>query len=265
MSLIELQNINFSYSNNLPEYNFRLENINLVINSGEFITILGPNGSGKSTLLKIINGLLKPRSGKITFNGKPFSASSRKELARKIAFVPQNPYSIYPFSVYEIVMMGRTPYLNLWGFEKSEDKEKVNEALNIVGITHLKNKGVNEISGGEAQRTFIARALVQEPDVLLLDEPNSHLDLEHQIAIFNLLQKLNLERNLTLLMVSHDLNLAGCYGSRAVLMKAGKVFMDDNKENILTQENIKSVFKVNAKVLKDLKNNYINIAVEPTT
>src|SRR5690606_22832745 len=127
----------------------------------------------------------------ILFEGKDYKTFSRKELAKRISFVPQKYYSVYPFSIFEIVAMGRTPYLNLLGFEKDDDIKKINNVLDLVGISHLKNKSINSVSGGEAQRAFIARALVQEPDLILLDEPNAHLDLEHQISIFDLLKSLN--------------------------------------------------------------------------
>jgi iron complex transport system ATP-binding protein len=158
--------------------------------------------------------------------------------------------------------MGRTPYLNLLGFEKEDDLIKINNALELVGISHLKNKSINSISGGEAQRAFIARAIAQEPELILLDEPNAHLDLEHQLSIFNLLKKLNDEEQLTIIMVSHDLNLAGCYSKRIVLMKSGNIFLDDEKSKVLTQDNISKVFRVNSKIYNE--GNNINVAIFPT-
>ena len=257
--MLVLKNIKFHYED-APD-DFKIDKLNLNVNDGDFVTILGPNGSGKSTLLSLILGDLQPKNGEIFFKEKPYSHFTRKELAKRISFVPQRYYSVYPFSVFEIVMMGRTPYLNMFGFEKEIDTTKVNEALELVGISHLKNKSINLISGGEAQRAFIARALVQEPELILLDEPNAHLDLEHQISIFGLLKKLNLQNDLTILLVSHDLNLAGCYGERTILMKDGSIYMDDHKSKVLTEENIRSVFNVNSQIIKN--NGNINIAVNP--
>lgn len=256
--MLLINDISFQYDDG---DGFAIENLNLSVQSGEFITILGPNGSGKSTLLGLILGNLNPRTGEIVFQDKPYSQYSKRGLAQKISFVPQRYYSVFPFSVFEIVMMGRTPYLNSLGFEKQTDIQTVNDALKEVGIYHLRNKSINSISGGEAQRAFIARALVQEPELILLDEPNAHLDLEHQISIFELLKKLNIENRVTIIVVSHDLNLAGYYGSRTILMQNGEIFLDDHKSLVLTEANIASVFNVNAKIIKN--NDHINIAVYP--
>ena len=258
--MLRLEKIGFRYGT--KDDDFELRDINLDVSSGEFITILGPNGSGKSTLLNLILGDLVPYRGEIFFNDKPYSSYSRKEIAKRVSFVPQKYYSVYPFSVYEIVAMGRTPYLNLLGFEKEDDLIKINNALELVGISHRKNKSINSISGGEAQRAFIARAIAQEPELILLDEPNAHLDLEHQLSIFNLLKKLNDEEQLTIIMVSHDLNLAGCYSKRIVLMKSGNIFLDDEKSKVLTRDNISKVFRVNSKIYNE--GNNINVAIFPT-
>ncbi len=247
MSFIELKNIDFSYSRK-SKSNLALSSVNLQIAKGESITILGPNGSGKSTLLKIISGVIDPDKGERHLNGKVYQKYSRRDLARKIAYVSQKNFSIFPFSVFEIVMMGRTPHLGFLGYENQTDIEKVNRALEVVEISHLKNKGINEISGGEAQRAFIARALVQEPEVILLDEPNAHLDIKHQISIFHLIRNLNSEKDITVITVSHDLNLAGYFNKRAILLNNGSLFADDKVENILTEKNIKEVFGVNSRV-----------------
>ena len=247
MSFIELKNIGFKYSG---EGNVKsaLDNISLKIEKGDSVTVLGPNGSGKSTLLKILSGVLEPDKGDRFLSGKTYQKYSRKDLARKIAYVSQKNFSIFSFSVFEIVMMGRTPHLGFLGYENQTDNEIVSRALDVVEISHLKNKGINEISGGEAQRAFIARALVQEPEVILLDEPNAHLDIKHQISIFHLIRNLNIENNITVITVSHDLNLAGHFNKRAILLNNGMLFADDKVENILTEENIKEVFGVNSRV-----------------
>lgn len=265
MSLIDLKNICFSYhggSEGTGE--FFLNNIDISINSGEFISILGPNGSGKSTLLKIIAGLLKPSSGKISLRDVEYKSMSKRALARNIAFVPQAALTIFPFSVFEIVMMGRTPYLNLVGYESSKDRQIVNEALELVGISHLSRKGINEVSGGEAQRAFIARAIVQSPEIILLDEPNAHLDIKHQLSIFNLIKKLNSEKKLTVVTVSHDLNLSGFYSDRIIMMKDGSKKIDGSVTEVLTQENIKDVFEVDAKISVNSNLNKVFVTITPT-
>ncbi|MCU7494506.1 MAG: ABC transporter ATP-binding protein [Ignavibacteria bacterium] len=264
MPLLELKNICFSYnSSSKDEPDFQLHDIHLTINNGEFISVLGPNGSGKSTLMKVISGLLKYSQGTISLEGKDYRSISRKALARAVAFVPQSSLTIFPFSVYEIVMMGRTPYLNMFGYEKKEDCDLVNEAIEMVDIAHLKNKGINEVSGGEAQRAFIARAIVQQPRLILLDEPDSHLDIKHQLSIFNLIRSLNEKKGLTVVTVSHDLNLAGSYSSRVVLMKDGRIVEDDRTAKILTKENIFKVFEVNSDIVIDNDSQRVSVVIKP--
>ncbi|NOG96402.1 MAG: ABC transporter ATP-binding protein [Ignavibacteriae bacterium] len=261
--MFELKNINFKYSLSTNGNEFSLSNVDLSIAKGEFISIIGPNGSGKSTLLKIIAGLLKPVSGDINFNNKPLSSYKPKQLAKIIGYVPQNTSSVYPFSVYEIVMMGRTPHLNFSGYEKETDREIVNEALEYVGIYNLRSKGINEVSGGEAQRAFIARAFVQQPEIILLDEPNAHLDIKHQISIFDLLKSFNNDKELTIIAVSHDLNLTGHYGRRGLLLDNGSIVMDDTISNILSEKNIYENFGVNSKVNLNKLTGEISVTIIP--
>ena len=263
MVLVELNNVSFTYHSKVKNSGFALENINLVINRGDFISILGPNGCGKSTLLKLIARLLTPVDGKLLFDNIEYDRIPLKKFTRRLAYVPQITYSIYPFTVFEIVLMGRTPYLNLLGFENKKDIDLVNESLEKVGVYHLRDKGINEISGGEAQRAFIARALVQNPEIILLDEPNAHLDIEHQVEIFNLLTTLNRNDNLTIVTVSHDLSLVGNYSQRALLMKQGKIVLDDDKRSILTTDNIREIFKVDSVVRYDQDREAILINIVP--
>lgn len=263
MPIIDLKNIEYSYRSSNGEQQFSLKNISLDISKQEFVSILGPNGAGKSTLLKIISGIYKPQKGKIKLFEKDYSGYNLREFARKIGFVSQSNYSVFPFSVYEIVMMGRTPYLGLLGYEKGNDHEIVDNILETVGIAHIKNKGINEISGGEAQRAFIARALVQQPEILLLDEPNAHLDIQHQISIFNILSKLKEQEGLTIITVSHDLNLAGYYSDKIVLMENGEIVLNDVKKNILTEENILKVFKVHTTIKYDEAKDAVKVTLLP--
>jgi iron complex transport system ATP-binding protein len=161
--------------------------------------------------------------------------------------------------------MGRTPYLNVMGFENDADKEIVDEALNRMQIDKLKHKGINEISGGEAQRVFIARAIAQKAEIILLDEPNAHLDLEHQVMIFNLLKKLNEEEKITVLTVSHDLNLVGIYSKKVALMNEGNIVMEGEKSEILTKDNIKRIFKIESAVFSSLDSESINVLINPNS
>lgn len=263
MALLEIRNLLFSYDSRFENKPFSLAIDKWEINEGDFISIIGPNGSGKSTLLKILARILAFKKGIIKLGGVELPEISIKEYAKQVAYVPQSAHSLFSFSVYEIVMMGRTPYLGLMGFENEDDKKIVDEALELMEITHLKNKGINEISGGEAQRVIIARALAQKAKLILLDEPNSHLDIEHQLSIFNLLTTLNKEQNITFVSVSHDLNLVGIYSKDVVFVQNGKITLHGKKHEVLTEENINKVFRITSKVTYSPDLQTANIIVQP--
>ncbi len=262
MFLLELNNVKYNY-NTATDSNFQLEIDSWKIEQGDFVSLLGPNGCGKSTLLKLIGRLINPSNGRIKYSGIDISEIPLKEYAKLIAYVPQNNYSIFPFSVYEIVMMGRTPYLGTLGFETAEDKRIVMNALDLMGIADLKSKGINEISGGEAQRAFIARAIAQNPKLVLLDEPNAHLDIEHQISIYELLNKLSNSQGLTIISVSHDLNLVGLFSQKIAFMINGRISIQGNKKNVLTEENIKKIFNVESTVFFSNDKDVANILIQP--
>ncbi|MEW6702350.1 MAG: ABC transporter ATP-binding protein [Bacteroidota bacterium] len=263
MNAVEINNLQFVYGNNKFPFSFELNVADWKIPKGEFVCLLGANGSGKSTLLKLIAGLLSFKTGSIKINENYTLSMSRKELAKKVAYVPQKNFSFFPFSVYEIVMMGRTPYLNMMGFENSLDRQIVEEALATMQVERLKQKGINEISGGEAQRVFIARALAQKAEIILLDEPNAHLDLEHQIMIFDFLKKLNSEQKITVLAVSHDLNLVGIFSKKVALMNEGSIILEGDKSEVLNEKNIAEVFKINSAVFPSQDSKSLNVLVNP--
>lgn len=261
MAIIKLSNISFSYSEKSSSDGFSLNDLDFNIIKGDYISILGPNGSGKSTLLKIVANILKPSSGSRKLIGRDYSAIERNEFAKYVAFVPQNSGTNFPYSVYEIVMMGRSPYLNFLGIEREVDRKLVLDTLDLLEIRHLQNQGINGISGGEAQRALIARAIVQKPKLLLLDEPNTHLDIKHQLSISNLLKELNKKSDLTIVAISHDINLSKHYSNRVILMKDGEILFDSIPEEILTEANIKNVFDVNARIIldKNTDSSYISL------
>jgi len=263
LSIVEINNLFFEYKDTSTEDSFSLTLNQLEIKEGYFTSLIGPNGCGKSTILKLISKILYPQKGRIKFSGVDISEIPYKEYAKMIAYVPQSTYPYFPFSVFEIVMMGRTPYLGMLSFENSIDKKIVEEAMDILEISHLKLKGINEISGGEAQRVYIARALAQKPKMILLDEPNSHLDIEHQIQIFELLAKLKREENLTILSVSHDLNLVGIFSEKVFLMNHGQLIMHGNTSEVLTEKNIEDIFNVKVKILPSGKSDLYNILINP--
>ena len=239
---VRVENISFDYPG-LPV----LEDVTLGIPRGEFLSILGPNGSGKSTLLRIIARIILPRQGRVFLDDRPLSSFSRRQLAREIGYVPQEAHWLFPFTVMEVVLMGRTPHSSSIGFESRRDIEVSREIMGLTDIGHLAEKPITAISGGERQRVLIARALVQEPSLLLLDEPNAHLDLSHQADIFRILSGYRRERNLTIVWVSHDLNLAAAYSTRVLLLggearTASRVAALGTPGEVLTAETIRRVF-----------------------
>lgn len=210
--------------------------------TGEFVGIIGPNGSGKSTLLKALSRALVPSAGQVIFAGKPAGEWSGAELARRLAVLSQEQLPAdFPFTVEELVMMGRYPHQGPWRSESRADRRAVLSALSQTGTLPLAQRPFAALSGGERQRVLIARALAQEPEVLLLDEPSNHLDLSHQLELFGLLGRLNGE-GLTVVAVLHDLNLASLFCRRLVLMHEGRVWADGTPTEVLTAETIQAVY-----------------------
>ena len=219
-----------------------LRGVDLHLRPGDFVGIIGPNGSGKSTLLRALSGTLHPSRGEIILFGRSLSRLSRREIARRIAVIPQDSPMLFAFSVLDIVLMGRTPHIGRLRGVDERDIEIAHRALERTDTLHLRDRLITELSGGERQRVVIARALAQEPEVLFLDEPTSHLDLNHQVEIFDLLYHLNVETGLTVLCVTHDLNLSSEYCERIVLLKKGQIVDSGSPEQIITAENIRSVY-----------------------
>lgn len=245
-SIIRLEGIWFRYPGReiFADLNFSLE-------QGEILGLIGPNSSGKTTLLKIMDGLLLPQKGRVFLNGQDLHSFSRKQVARQIAVVPQEVNVPFSFTVAEIVLMGRAPYLKRLGWEKPLDLRIAQEAMALTDIAHLENCFFWELSQGEKQRVLIARALAQEAEVILMDEPTSHLDLNHQIEINELIQRLNYEKKLTVLHISHDLNLAAEFSTRLVLLHQGTVFAAGRPEEVLTEENIRRVYEIDVMIEKN--------------
>jgi len=228
-----------------------LDEISFQVGEGEFIGLVGPNGSGKTTLLKVIDRLLKPRSGVVYLDCRKISEMSWKELAREIAMVPQNTQLDFNFTVFDVVMMGRHPYLGRFSIEGELDEEKVKCWMKLTNTLHLAERSIKEISGGERQRVLIARALAQEPRVLLLDEPTANLDICYQIEIMSLLRSLVKKLRLTIICAIHDLNLAAKYSDRIILLNGGRIRKIGKPEEVLTRETLKEVFGVEAKIERD--------------
>lgn len=220
-----------------------IKDISFEINESDFIGVIGPNGSGKSTLLRLMSRALTPQKGNVLLEGKDILKIGLKEFCRKAAFVSQDPAVNFSFTVLEMALMGRIPYLKRMQQETRQDLSIAENALELTDTLHLRQKQIDELSAGERQRVIIAKALAQEPLILFLDEPTSHLDIGHQIQILDLLKRLNREKNLTIIMVLHDLNLASEYCNRIVLLNEGKIFKEGTPFEVLTYQNIEAVYK----------------------
>lgn len=219
-----------------------LKSLSFVVGQGEIMGIVGPNGSGKSTLLRTMSRVLPPRRGRVMLEEQDLYKMEARQVASRVAFVAQEGGSQFPFTVEEIVMMGRIPHLKRFQREGPRDKEAVRQALHLTNASHLSGRLITEISGGEKQRVIIARALAQEPQVLFLDEPTSFLDINYQIEVMELLNKLRREQGLTVVMVVHDLNLASHYCDSLLVLKEGSIFAAGHPAQVLSPELIQDVY-----------------------
>lgn len=227
-----------------------LDGVSMSVESGEILSIVGPNGAGKSTLLKVINGVLRPKIGTVYLNQKSLSEISLREVAKKIGLVPQNIHLTGMLTVYDFVMTGRRPYINFMPSKK--DEEKVYEALKIVGAIDLAERTLEELSGGELQRVIIARALAGEPEVLLLDEPTSNLDIKYQIETQKLAKSLS-SKGLIIIMAIHDLTYAYRISDKILMLNKGKVYAAGKPEEVLTLKTIQEVYGVKPLIIKEHK------------
>lgn len=226
-----------------------LHALELSVPRGAFVGVIGPNGSGKSTLLRALTGVLPLRSGQVALLGLPVRRGHRREIARRVGVVPQASTPPFEFTVREIVAMGRTPHIARLHGESDRDRHAIERAMARTEIADLADRLISELSGGEVQRVIIARALAQEPELLLLDEPTAFLDLNHQIDVFDLLRRLNRDDRLTVLCISHDLNLASVYCDRLVLLSEGRIVADGVPAEVVTAQRIREVY--GAEVLVD--------------
>jgi iron complex transport system ATP-binding protein len=240
-----------------------LHNIDLNISKGEIVGILGPNGSGKTTFLKTITRVIKHYSGRIAFNGKDLKLFQPGELAKKIAVVSQNNEAEH-MTVEEFVLLGRIPhYGSLQFFETKKDYETAERYMDISDVIKYRNQPLNKISGGERQLAHIAKALAQEPQLLLLDEPTAYLDIMHQVKIMDILRNLNRNMHITVLMVLHDLNLASEYCDRIVLIKDGRVYRNGAPDEVITYQNVESVYNTVVVVEKNPVSKKPNVLIVP--
>ncbi|MFA5571667.1 MAG: ABC transporter ATP-binding protein [Crenarchaeota archaeon] len=236
-----------------------LSGINLDVKPGDFVGVLGPNGSGKTTLLKSISRVLKPHVGSILIDKDEIYSLKPLEVAKKLAVVPQDTTVGFNFSVLDVVLMGRNPHLGRFQMESSSDVEIAKKAMMLTNTWGLADRSINELSGGERQRVIIARALAQEPKILLLDEPMSHLDIINQLEVMDLVKSLCVTEGLSVIAVIHDLNMAARYCSSLLLLKSGTVYAFGETEKVLTHENIRSVFSVDVIVRKNAVTNSLYV------
>jgi len=233
MSMIEIRAVSLQYGACQV-----IKQVSVQIEQGEFFIIIGPNGAGKTTLLKALSGLHPLIEGDILIRKRPIADYAKKELARTLALVPQQVNSDFPFTVAETVLMGRYPHLGLLAVEGKRDLELAEQAMEFTEVMHLAGRRLGQLSGGERQRVIIARAICQQSKILLLDEPTASLDPAHQLRIMDLMERLREKEQITVVMVSHDLNLAATYADRLMLLKDGVVEKVGTPRQVLTREQL---------------------------
>jgi iron complex transport system ATP-binding protein len=246
---LSVEHVSFGYdSRDEATRSFSLRDVSVTIQRGSLTGLLGPNGCGKTTLLKLMTGVLRPRQGAITLDGRAISGIPRRELAKQVAVVPQETHPAFDYSVLEMVLMGRHPHLGAFQLEGPEDLAIARESLSATGTAHLADRAYMTLSGGEKQRVVIASALAQAPDVLLLDEPTASLDLAYQLEVASLLDRLNHDRGVTMVLATHDLNLAASLCDSLVLIRAGRVLAQGPTRDVLTGAMIQQLYDVEADV-----------------
>lgn len=243
---IQVNDVEFSYGQKDV-----LKGISFDADAGEVIGILGQNGCGKTTLLKCINGSNKPTKGSVFLDGEDTSAMTKKDIAKKMAFVMQTASMTFPFTVFETVMMGRYAHQSSVSTDNEEDVNAVYQAMRDTGVLEFKDRPINELSGGERRRVLIARALAQEPEVLLLDEPTLHLDINHQFDLLELVRKLADEKGLLVLIVTHDLILAARYCDKMILVEKGMIMDIGETKRVANAENFREVFEIVTEITHD--------------
>ncbi|MTI60304.1 MAG: ABC transporter ATP-binding protein [Firmicutes bacterium] len=246
--MIRCQNISVKYGGY-----FAVSQVELVLKKGEMVSLVGPNGSGKTTLLKTIARLISPSQGYIYLDGREILDLPTRQVAQRLSILSQQQVMPPDFTVEELVSYGRVPHRRIYQWLRGEDKEIVEWAMQESGIDGFASRQVNSLSGGERQRVWIAMALAQKPEVLLLDEPTTFLDICHQLEIMELLKKLNKQFNITILMVLHDLNQAAKYSNRMIALQEGSIIADGKPGFVLTEGFLRNVYHINAEIKVDQK------------
>ncbi len=256
--MIQIKNINFSYNSKKI-----LKNIDFYVEKGKILSILGPNGSGKTTLLKVIAGILRPDMGEVIVNGKNVLKMQRREMAKLIAYVPQNFEPGFDFTVFDIVSMGRFPHKALLETLDDGDYKKIEWTLKVTGLEDLKMKSIREISGGERQRTIIAMALAQDAEIILMDEPTSNLDIKYQLSILELIKNM-VKEGRTIIITMHDVNLSIRYSDEVIVLSEGEIYSKGKPDDVINEKTIENVYGIKIKILRNGSNriSYILPVVE---
>jgi iron complex transport system ATP-binding protein len=236
-----------------------LTGVSLAVGRGDLVGVLGPNGSGKTTLLHVLAGGLMPRTGSVVLDGRPMSEWSRREVARRLAIVPQDTHAPFDFSVLDIVLMGRFPHLGAFALEGPEDLAIARGALRATGTEAFETRAFNTLSGGEKQRVVIASALAQSPRLLLLDEPTASLDIGYQIEVQTLLERLNADSGVTMVLSTHDLNLAAALCRSLVLLRDGRVLAAGPTDEVLTPAAVRALYGVEADVVRHSRSGHLTV------
>lgn len=242
MTRIELRDLSFGYDGGMV-----FSDVSAVFDRPELVCILGPNGVGKTTLVKCINRLLRPVTGSVEIDGVNISSMGLVDLARRMAYVPNSSSSVFAMSVAEAVLMGRHPHSS-WT-TSDHDMDVAERAMETMDLQELSSRDIRELSAGQMQRVMIARGLAQEPDVLILDEPTSNLDVRYQMDVMRFLKRYARENDVIVMMVCHDLNITAAYADRVLLMYGGRIYADGTASEVITEENISAVYDVRSKVL----------------
>ncbi len=236
---LEVSGLDFSYGERPV-----LRGVDLRVEAGEFCCLLGPNGSGKTTLTQLAAGVLQPDGGSVRVFGRAIPDWERRELARQVAVVPQRFEMAFPFTVEEVVLLGRVPHRGPLALDRPADRQIAREAMEATSTAHLASRRMFELSGGEFKRVVVAKALAQQPRLLLLDEPASHLDIRHQIGLYDLIERVRRRTGLSVLAAVHDLNLAAAYGERFALLKDGRLLTSGPLEQVMTYKLLREVFEI---------------------
>jgi iron complex transport system ATP-binding protein len=240
---VTVANVSFTYDNTTPA----LKGVDLAVVSGESVALIGPNGSGKSTLLKVVSGALRPDDGTVRLDDSSIGSLSARQIARRLAMVEQERSIGFDFTVREVVAMGRIPHRGRFARESRDDRRAIDHAMELADVRNLADRSIRAVSGGERQRVYLGMALAQEPDVLLLDEPTTHLDLRHQVQFMTIVRE-RADEGMTVLIAIHDLTLAAQAADRIALMSEGRIVVMGTPSEVLTPSNVQRVFDVEAVV-----------------